>query len=98
MSLRRSFIFHAKGSSLPPVPYLDNYNFFIQGNSFLNIIFYSKHFFIYRFIYNGKIFINFYINNSKIKKYLPNFQFTSLRDGLKETVDFVKNNYSLIRK
>jgi len=37
-------------------------------------------------------------DNSKIKKYLPNFQFTSLRDGLKETVDFVKNNYSLIRK
>jgi GDP-L-fucose synthase len=37
-------------------------------------------------------------DNSKIKKYLPNFQFTSLRDGLKETVDFVKSNYSIIRK
>ena len=37
-------------------------------------------------------------DNSKIKKYLPNFEFTSLREGLKETIDFVKNNYSLIRK
>ena len=37
-------------------------------------------------------------DNSKIKKYLPDFQFTSLREGLKETVDFVKNNYNIIRK
>jgi GDP-L-fucose synthase len=37
-------------------------------------------------------------DNSKIKKYLPMFEFTSLRDGLKETVDFVQSNYSAIRK
>jgi GDP-L-fucose synthase len=37
-------------------------------------------------------------DNSKIKKYLPNFEFTSLREGLKETIDFVKNNYNIIRK
>lgn len=37
-------------------------------------------------------------DNSKIKKYLPNFKFTSLKDGLKETVDFVNGNYSAIRK
>jgi GDP-L-fucose synthase len=37
-------------------------------------------------------------DNSKIKKYLPNFKFTSLKDGLKETVNFVKSNYSIIRK
>jgi GDP-L-fucose synthase len=37
-------------------------------------------------------------DNYKIKKYLPNFEFTSLKEGLKETINFVKSNYNIIRK
>jgi GDP-L-fucose synthase len=37
-------------------------------------------------------------DNSKIKNYLPNFQFTSLYDGLKETIEFFEKNYNIIRK
>jgi GDP-L-fucose synthase len=37
-------------------------------------------------------------NNSKIKKYLPDFKFTPLYDGLKETIEYFENNYSIIRK
>ena len=36
-------------------------------------------------------------DNSKIKKYLPDFEFTSLRDGLKESIDWFNNNYPDIR-
>jgi hypothetical protein len=31
--LRRMFVFHAKYGTVPPRPFMDNYNFFIQGNS-----------------------------------------------------------------
>jgi len=34
---------------------------------------------------------------SKIKKYLPNFQFTPIKDGLAKTVDWFYNNYPYIR-
>ena len=37
-------------------------------------------------------------DNSKIKRYLPNFKFTPLYDGLKETIEYFQNNYSFIRK
>lgn len=37
-------------------------------------------------------------DNSKIKHYLPNFKFTPLYDGLKETIEYFQNNYNIIRK
>jgi len=37
-------------------------------------------------------------DNSKIKGYLPNFQFTPIYDGLKETIDFFEKNYNNVRK
>lgn len=37
-------------------------------------------------------------DNSKIKHYLPDFKFTPLYDGLKETIDWFELNYSKIRK
>jgi len=37
-------------------------------------------------------------DNSKIKSYLPNFEFTPLYDGLKETIEFFESNYNFIRK
>ena len=37
-------------------------------------------------------------DNSKIKKYLPDFKFTSLYDGLKETIEWFEKNYNNIRK
>jgi GDP-L-fucose synthase len=37
-------------------------------------------------------------DNSKIKNYLPNFNFTSLYDGLKETIEYFEMNYQTIRK
>jgi len=37
-------------------------------------------------------------DNSKIKKYLPNFKFTPLYDGLKQTIEYFENNYNFIRK
>lgn len=37
-------------------------------------------------------------DNSKIKNYLPNFQFTPLYDGLKETINYFENNYQNVRK
>ena len=37
-------------------------------------------------------------NNSKIKNYLPNFKFTPLYEGLKETIDWFEGNYNVIRK
>jgi GDP-L-fucose synthase len=37
-------------------------------------------------------------DNSKIKHYLPNFQFTPLYDGLKETIEWFESNYPNIRK
>jgi GDP-L-fucose synthase len=37
-------------------------------------------------------------DNSKIKNYLPDFKFTSLYDGLKETIEYFENNYNIIRK
>lgn len=37
-------------------------------------------------------------DNNKIKTYLPNFEFTPLYEGLKETIEFFENNYSFVRK
>ena len=37
-------------------------------------------------------------DNSKLKKYLPNFKFTPLYDGLKYTIDYFTKNYDNIRK
>jgi GDP-L-fucose synthase len=37
-------------------------------------------------------------DNSKIKKYLPDFKFTPLYDGLKETIEYFENNYNIVRK
>jgi GDP-L-fucose synthase len=37
-------------------------------------------------------------DNTKIKNYLPNFKFTPLYDGLKNTIDWFENNYEHIRK
>jgi len=37
-------------------------------------------------------------DNSKIKKYLPDFKFTPLYEGLKETIEYFENNYNIIRK
>lgn len=37
-------------------------------------------------------------DNSKIKKYLPDFKFTPIYDGLKETIDWFVENYNIIRK
>lgn len=37
-------------------------------------------------------------DNSKIKTYLPNYQFTNIYDGLKETIEFFEKNYNIVRK
>jgi GDP-L-fucose synthase len=37
-------------------------------------------------------------DNSKIKNYLPDFKFTPLYDGLKETIEWFENNYPNVRK
>lgn len=37
-------------------------------------------------------------DNSKIKGYLPDFQFTPIYDGLKQTIDFLEKNYNNVRK
>jgi GDP-L-fucose synthase len=37
-------------------------------------------------------------DNSKIKNYLPDFKFTPLYDGLKETIEWFESNYENIRK
>jgi len=37
-------------------------------------------------------------DNSKLKSYLPHFQFTSIEDGLKETVKWFKENYETAKK
>jgi GDP-L-fucose synthase len=37
-------------------------------------------------------------DNSKIKTYLPDFKFTPLYDGLKETIEYFEKNYTFLRK
>jgi len=37
-------------------------------------------------------------DNSKIKQYLPDFVFTPIYEGLKETIDFFESNYNFVRK
>jgi GDP-L-fucose synthase len=37
-------------------------------------------------------------DNSKIKHYLPDFKFTPIYDGLKETIEYFEKNYTIIRK
>lgn len=37
-------------------------------------------------------------DNSKIKNYLPDFKFTPLYDGLKQTIEYFEKNYTLLRK
>jgi GDP-L-fucose synthase len=36
--------------------------------------------------------------NSKWTKYLPDFKFTPIYEGLKETIEFFENNFNIIRK
>lgn len=37
-------------------------------------------------------------DNSKIKHYLPDFKFTPIYDGLKETIEYFENHYNVVRK
>lgn len=37
-------------------------------------------------------------DNSKIKNYLPDFKFTPIYEGLKETIEYFENHYNLVRK
>ena len=37
-------------------------------------------------------------NNNKIKHYLPDFKFTSLYDGLRETIKWFEGHYDSARK
>lgn len=37
-------------------------------------------------------------DNSKIKSYLPNFKFTPIYEGLKETIEYFESNYQSLRK
>jgi len=37
-------------------------------------------------------------NNNKIKKYLPDFKFTSLYEGLEETINWFEDHYDMARK
>ena len=37
-------------------------------------------------------------DNSKLMSYLPNFKFTPIEEGLKETINWFENNYKNIRK
>ena len=37
-------------------------------------------------------------DNSKLRKYLPDFEFTPLYDGLRETINWFINNYEKVRK
>jgi GDP-L-fucose synthase len=37
-------------------------------------------------------------DNSKLKSYLPNFEFTSIEKGLKETINWFIENYEKTRK
>ena len=37
-------------------------------------------------------------DNSKLRSYLPNFEFTSIEEGIKETVYWFKENYDRARK
>jgi GDP-L-fucose synthase len=37
-------------------------------------------------------------DNSKLKSYLPNFEFTSIEEGIRETVYWFKENYDKARK
>jgi GDP-L-fucose synthase len=37
-------------------------------------------------------------DNSKVKHYLPDFKFTPIYDGLKETIEYFEKNYNIIRK
>ena len=37
-------------------------------------------------------------DNSKIKNYLPDFKFTPIYNGLKETIEYFEKNYNLIKK
>jgi GDP-L-fucose synthase len=37
-------------------------------------------------------------DNSKLKSYLPDFSFTPIEEGLKETIDWFRKNYEKIRK
>ena len=37
-------------------------------------------------------------DNSKLLSYLPDFKFTPIEDGLKETIEWFVNNYNKVRK
>ena len=36
-------------------------------------------------------------DNSKIKNYLPNYEFIKIEDGIKETIDWFEKNYPNVR-
>ena len=36
-------------------------------------------------------------DNSKLKKYLPDYKFTSFEDGIKKTIDWFKNKYPNVK-
>jgi GDP-L-fucose synthase len=37
-------------------------------------------------------------DNSKLKKLLPNFEFTSIQNGIENTIDWFKQNYDICRR
>jgi GDP-L-fucose synthase len=37
-------------------------------------------------------------DNSKIKNYLPDFKFTPIYEGLKETIEYFENHYNVVRR
>jgi GDP-L-fucose synthase len=37
-------------------------------------------------------------DNTKIKSYLPNYKFTPIYEGLKETIEYFEKNYTVVRK
>jgi GDP-L-fucose synthase len=37
-------------------------------------------------------------DNSLLRNILPNYNFIDIKTGLKETIDWFKNNYSIVRK
>ena len=37
-------------------------------------------------------------DNSKLKSYLPDFEFTSIEEGIKKSVEWFVKNYEILRK
>lgn len=92
---------------------LENYvNIYVDSNSIINIniiidylinnISFDKLVIFNKVSVKTGIYYIDYINNSddikELKYYLPNFEFTSFKRALKETVEHFKNNYNKMRK